>query len=66
MLHELIGIVNNFILYGLFCKFEELEVAWTQVRTICCLREWRHLQALNFGDTISCCVNSGIIHVNPH
>jgi hypothetical protein len=26
----------------------------------------RHLQALNFGDTISCGVNSGIIDVNFH
>jgi hypothetical protein len=65
-LHELIGIVKNFILDGLFCKPEESKVAWNQVRTIGWLRESRHLQALNFGDTISCCVNSGIIHVNPH
>jgi hypothetical protein len=64
-LHELIGIVKNVILDGLFCKSEELEVAWTQIRTTGWLWESRHLQALNFGVTISCCVNSGIIHVNP-
>jgi hypothetical protein len=66
LLHELISIVKNFILDGLFCKPEEPEVAWTQVRAMGWLRESRHLQALNFGDTISCCVNSGILHVNPH
>jgi hypothetical protein len=65
-LHELIGIVKNFILDDRFCKPEELEVAGTQVRTVGRLQESRHLQALNFGYTISCCVNSGIIHVNPH
>jgi hypothetical protein len=66
VLYELIGIVKNFILDGLFCKPEEPEVAWTQVRILGWLRESRHLQALNFSDTISCCVNSGVIHVNPH
>jgi hypothetical protein len=66
VLHELIGIVKNFILDGLLCKPEGPELAWTQVRTIGWLEESDHLQALNFGDTISCCVNSGIIHVNPH
>jgi hypothetical protein len=65
-LHALIGIVKNFIMDGLFCKPEEPEVAWTQVRTIGWLRESRHLQVLDFGDTISCCVNYDIIHVNPH
>jgi hypothetical protein len=65
-LHELIGVVKSFMLDDLFCKPEEPEVAWTQIRTIGWLRESRHLQALNFGDTTSSCVNSGIIHVNPH
>jgi hypothetical protein len=65
-LHELIGIVKKFVLDNLFCKPEEPEVAWTQVWTIGWLLELRHLQALNFGDTTSCCVNSGIIHANPH
>jgi hypothetical protein len=66
VLYELIGIVKNFILDGLFCKPEEPEVAWTQVRTLGWLLESHHLQALNVGDAISCCVNSGIIRVNPH
>jgi hypothetical protein len=65
-LHELIGIVKNFILESLFCKPEELEVTSTQVRTMGWLPELPHLQGLNFSDTISCCLNSGIIHVNSH
>jgi hypothetical protein len=65
-LHELFGIVKIFILDGQFCKPEEPEVAWTQVWTIGWLRELCHLEALNFGGTISCHVNSGMIHVNPH
>jgi hypothetical protein len=65
-LRELIRIVKIFITDGLFYKSEELEVTWAQVRTMGWLRESNHLQAPNFGDAISCCVNSGIIHVDPH
>jgi hypothetical protein len=50
--------VQNFILNGLFCKPEELEIEWTQILTIGWLPESRHFQALDFGDTISCCMKT--------
>jgi hypothetical protein len=59
-LPELIGIVKNFILDALFCKPKESEVAWTQVCTIVWLLESHHLQGLDFGDTISCWVNTAL------